>query len=56
MYMCVRGTLHHILELFRKCGIFFVFISLWESLLYSSPLGPSWSWSYGSWIYNYLFN
>jgi len=18
--------------------------------------GPSWSWSYGSWIYNYLFN
>jgi hypothetical protein len=19
-------------------------------------LGPSWSWSYGSWIYNYLWN
>jgi len=25
-------------------------------LLYQSITGPSWSWSYGSWIYNYLCN
>jgi len=21
-----------------------------------NPIGPSWSWSYGSWTYNYLYN
>ena len=24
--------------------------------IYSTNLGPPWSWSYGSWIYNYLCN
>jgi len=23
---------------------------------YTQEEGPSWSWSYGSWIYNYLCN
>jgi len=25
-------------------------------LFYKGPLGPSWPWSYDSWIYNYLCN
>jgi len=27
---------------------------LW--IVFLSEMGPSWSWSYGSWIYNYLCN
>jgi len=26
------------------------------NLFYTDVLGPSWSWSYGSWIYNYMCN
>ena len=35
------------------------YIDLYKSLdcrCYSCPLGHSWLWSYGSWIYNYLCN
>jgi hypothetical protein len=32
------------------------FLQIWRFQLISFYVGPSWSWSYGSWIYNYLCN
>jgi len=43
-----------------KCSVTFqYFIHIWTPTTIKSFLlykGPSWSWSYGSWIYNYLCN
>ena len=36
--------------LYRVCGKYFILMELW------TKWGPSWSSSYGSWIYNYLCN
>ena len=36
------------------CGILLIFILLWPYCQIQE--GPSWSWSYRSWIYNYLCN
>jgi len=32
------------------------YFGLYIHVLWIINLGPSWSWSYGSWIYNYLCN
>jgi len=31
-------------------------IYFWNNIYYIYCRGPLWSWSYGSWIYNYLCN
>ena len=31
-------------------------LCVWTYNVYENITGPSWSWSYGSWIYNYLCN
>ena len=38
------------------CPHFSYVIILLQSSFYMSIRGPSWSWSYGSWIYTYLCN
>ena len=39
------------------CPFLFLFHSRLSTLIQSSIImGPSWLWSYGSWIYNYLCN
>jgi len=42
----------------QRCAFFlFIFIFVivdYENIKFKE--GPSWSWSYGSWIYNYLCN
>ena len=41
------------------CRLFFCLYNLKPSLICTTVLtinGPSWPWSYGSWIYNYLCN
>jgi len=41
-----------VVKTFRK-----ILFSLWVTWCFSDfDEGPSWSWSYGSWIYNYLYN
>jgi len=34
----------------------FKFMMKWHPFCAKSTHGPSWSWSYNSWIYNYLCN
>jgi hypothetical protein len=60
--MVVKGCvdLRHVLN--RVRGIFCLYVSFDMTLvyifigLYTCSKGPSWSYSYGSWIYNYLCN
>ena len=42
--------------LLHSSTIFFVFISITQLVFNIHWWGPSWAWSYGSWIYNYLYN
>jgi len=42
---------------FQKTSVNFekIIFKTYSHILYCD-LGPSWSWSYGNWIYNYLCN
>jgi len=40
----------------NTCLLTFVHIHIWGLTLFSHVEGPSLSWSYGCWIYNYLHN
>jgi hypothetical protein len=42
--------------IWNKIGMIVHLMIVFNGNVYKGKLGPSWSWSYGSWIYNYLCN
>jgi hypothetical protein len=54
MYLCIRVI--DFVSFFDCSNGFWKFPTVWYFLFFILLLGPSWAWSYDSWIYNYLYN
>ena len=56
--LCVKFTTNNIATFIwiNYCISFVTLYIVFESIYPYNAKGPSWSWSYGSWIYNYLWN